>query len=51
MNRAIGRDENTFSDVDDFMFLSEMGTLEDGAPLSANPIFGLGRRICEHIAL
>ena len=52
MHRAIGRDEDTFSDVNDFKperFLSEKGMLKDGPPLSANPIFGLGRRICEPI--
>ncbi|KAG6373510.1 cytochrome P450 [Boletus reticuloceps] len=27
-------------------FLSEEGTLKDGPPISANPIFGLGRHIC-----
>ncbi|KAI9566820.1 cytochrome P450 [Boletus coccyginus] len=46
---GIGRDENNFTDVDDFKperFLSEKGTLKDGPPMSANPIFGLGRRIC-----
>ncbi|KAH0833340.1 cytochrome P450 [Lanmaoa asiatica] len=49
MNRAIGRDEDKFTDVDDFKperFLSEKGMLRDGPPMSANPIFGLGRRIC-----
>ncbi|KAG8212969.1 cytochrome P450 [Butyriboletus roseoflavus] len=46
---AIGRDEDKFTDVDDFKperFLSEDGKLKDGPPMSANPIFGLGRRIC-----
>lgn len=45
----MGRDENNFTDVDDFKperFLSEKGTLEERPPFSANPIFGLGRRIC-----
>jgi len=46
---AMSRDENNFSDVEEFQperFLSEKGTLKDGPPMSANPIFGLGRRIC-----
>ena len=32
-------------------FLSDKGTLKDGPPMSANPIFGLGRRICENTPL
>ena len=54
MNRAMGRDEDKFVDVDDFKperLLSEEGKLKDGAPMSANPIFGLGRRICERSPL
>jgi len=46
---AIGRDEDKFSDVGEFKperFLTNEGKLKDGPPMSANPIFGLGRRIC-----
>jgi len=46
---AIGRDEDSFTDVDAFKperFLTEEGKLKDGSRISAHPIFGLGRRIC-----
>lgn len=50
MNRAIGRDEDSFTDVDALKperFLTEEGKLKDSSRISSHPIFGLGRRICE----
>ncbi|KIJ62887.1 hypothetical protein HYDPIDRAFT_30029 [Hydnomerulius pinastri MD-312] len=46
---AMGRDEDKFTDAEDFKperFLSEDGKLLADSAISGNPIFGLGRRIC-----
>ncbi|KIK97014.1 hypothetical protein PAXRUDRAFT_10437 [Paxillus rubicundulus Ve08.2h10] len=46
---AMGRDEDRFTDVEEFKperFLNSDGTPIERSALSDNPIFGLGRRIC-----
>lgn len=46
----MSRDEAKFDDADEFRperFLTEEGKLLAESTLSSNPIFGLGRRICE----
>jgi hypothetical protein len=50
----MGRDEDRFTDVEEFKperFLNSEGTPIEGSELSNNPIFGLGRRICEQICV
>ncbi|KAF9223367.1 cytochrome P450 [Gyrodon lividus] len=46
---AMGRDEDKFTDVEEFKperFLTSDDVPTAGSALSSNPIFGLGRRIC-----
>jgi len=46
----MSRDEAKFDDAGEFKperFLTEDGKLHAESTLSSNPIFGLGRRICE----